>query len=84
MHTQIESIKSRSLMNMLFILLAVAALTMVAACDEPTPAERTENAVDELGDGAENAVEEMQDRSAGEKVGDAVEDAGEEVQDAAE
>lgn len=83
MHTQTELNKSRSLMNLLFVLLAVVALTLVAACDEPTPAERVENAADELGDGAENAAEEMQDRSAGEKMGDAVEDAGEEVQDAA-
>ena len=84
MHIQTESKKSRSLMNLLFVLLAVIALALLAACDEPTPAERVEDAADEMGDGMENATEEMQDRSAGEKMGDAIEDAGEEVQDAAQ
>jgi hypothetical protein len=84
MHTQIESSKTRSLMNWMFVLLAVAGLVLVSACEEPTTAEKMENAADEMGDGMENAAEEMQDRSTGEKIGDAVEDAGEEIQDAAE
>lgn len=84
MYTQIESLKARGMMNWLFILLAIAGLTLVAACDEPTTSEKIENAADDLGDGIEDASEEMQDRSAGEKVGDAIEDAGEEIQDAAE
>lgn len=84
MHTAIESLKTRSFMNMLFILLAVCALTFVAACDEPTPAERVENAAEDMGDGIEDATEELQDRSMGEKMGDAIEDTGEDIQDAAE
>jgi ABC-type transporter MlaC component len=84
MQNKIQLTKSRSMMHILFVLLAVAALTMVAACDEPTPAERMENAADDLGDGIEDAAEEMQDRSPAEKMGDAIEDAGEEIQDAAE
>ena len=78
-----EMNKSR-LMNLLFALLAVCALTFVAACDEPTAGEKVENAADEFGDGVEDATEELQDRSTGEKVGDAIEDTGEEIQDAAE
>lgn len=84
MHTQTESNTSRSLMNLFFVLLAVVALTFVAACDEPTPAERVEDAADEVGDGIEEAAEDMQNRSTGEKMGDAIEDAGEEMQEAAQ
>ncbi|MCH2546926.1 MAG: hypothetical protein MK052_04860 [Alphaproteobacteria bacterium] len=83
MHTQLENTQRRSFINILFVLLAVFALTFVAACDDPTPAERVEDAADEVGDGVEEAVEDMQDRSPAEKMGDAIEDTGEEIQDAA-
>lgn len=75
--------KSR-LMNMIFAVLAVFSLTFVAACDEPTTGEKVENAADDFSDGVEDAVEELQDRSAAEKMGDAIEDAGEEINESAE
>lgn len=81
----IQSIRMHSLMNLLFVFAAVAALTLVSACkEEPTAGEKMENAADEVTDGVEDATEELQDRSAMEKMGDAVEDTGEEIQENAE
>lgn len=75
----IQNLNKVRFMNLLFAAMAIFALTFVAACDEPTTAEKVEDAADDLGDGIEDAAEEMQDRSTGEKVGDAIEDAGEEM-----
>lgn len=85
MHTQEKPAKKFFSSNLFFALLAAFALMFVAACsDDPTPAERVENAAEEFGDGVEDAYDEMRDRSAGEKFGDAVEEMGEDIQDAAE
>lgn len=80
----IQNLNKVRFMNLLFAAMAIFALTFVAACDEPTTGEKIENAADDLGDGVEDAAEEMQDRSTGEKIGDAIEDTGEEMQEMAE
>jgi hypothetical protein len=80
----IQNLNKVRFMNLLFAAMAIFALTFVAACDEPTAGEKIENAADEFGDGVEDAAEEMQDRSTGEKIGDAIEDTGEEMQEMAE
>lgn len=80
----VQNLNKSRLMNLLFVLLAVSALAFVTACEEPTTGEKIENAADDFTDGVEDAAEELQDRSAGEKAGDAVEDAGEEIQEWAE
>lgn len=82
MHTL--TTRLQPLMNLLFVLAAAAMLTLVSACKEETPADRVENAADEVADGVEDAGEELQDRSATEKMGDAVEDTGEEIKENAE
>ena len=60
-------------------LIAIVAIVGLNMQREETPGERIGNAVDEMGDGMEDAAEEMQNRSPMEKVGDSIEDAGEEV-----
>lgn len=74
-----------TLKKVLFLSFALAGLSFVAACDEPTTGEKVDNAVQDLKDGrgVGEAAEELQDRSTAEKVGDAIEDAGQDVQDAA-
>lgn len=71
-----------------FFLLACALFSLAAlsACDEPTTSEKVDNAVEDLKDGrgVGESVEELEDRTTGERIGDAVEDAGQDVQDAAE
>lgn len=80
----VANLNKTRLLNLLFVLLSVFALTFVTACKEPTPAEKVENAADEFTDGVEDAYDELRGRSTGEKIGDAIEDAGEEIQEWAE
>lgn len=80
----IQDLNKSRLANIFFVLLAVSALTVVAACKEPTTGEKIENAAEELGDGVEDAADEFDNRSPMEKMGDSIEDAGDEIQDAAE
>lgn len=64
-------------------LILAALLTSLMACSEPdkTPVEK---AVDEIGEGFENAAEELEpDKTPMEELGEAVEDAGESIQDSA-
>lgn len=70
-------------MQVLFSILAVISLLFISACDdsEKTTSEKVESAVDDASDGAEEAVEGLQNKSTGEKIGDEVKDAGEEIQE---
>jgi len=65
-------------------LVAMALMLVLTGCDDPTPAEKAENAADEVADGFEDASETLQDRSPAEKVEDAIEDTGDEIEEATE
>lgn len=69
---------------MIVVAIALVAMMLMRAA-EPTLGDRIGNAVDEVGDGIEDAGRELDpNRTTGEKIGDAVEDVGEEIQDAAD
>lgn len=66
--------------------LIVGAIFSLTACfEEDTPAQKVENATEDVSQGAEEAVEELDpNRSTGEKIGDAVEETGADIEEAAE
>ncbi|WP_299372952.1 hypothetical protein [uncultured Kiloniella sp.] len=62
----------------------VAVVVGVSLQNDPTLGERLGDAAEEVGDGVEDASEELDpNRTLGEDIGDAIEDAGDELQDAA-
>lgn len=66
----------------LLILLSATLTAALMANNEPKET-RLERAMEELGDGMQNAADEFDtDRSTGEKFGDAVEDLGDDIKDA--
>jgi Phr family secreted Rap phosphatase inhibitor len=63
----------------------VAIAVGVTMQNDPTLGERLGDAAEEMGDGVEEATEELDpNRTVGEEIGDTIEDAGDEIQDLAD
>ncbi|WP_085902066.1 hypothetical protein [Kiloniella majae] len=72
-------------MMLIGAVVVVAIAVGVSMQNDPTLGERLGDAAEELGDGVEEASEELDpNRTLGEEIGDTIEDAGDELQDAAD
>lgn len=80
----VTSLSAHDIKRICAVSLLIGTLFTLTGCfeDDDTPAE---NAAEELSEGVEDAVEELDpNRTTGEKIGDAIEDTGEEIKDASE
>lgn len=68
-----------ALVAVIVLIIAVLAYGVLTMPDERSGAERLGDAISELPNGVDNAAEQLEDRTPGEKLGDAVEDAGDDV-----
>ncbi|MFZ5930909.1 MAG: hypothetical protein ACOY15_06810 [Pseudomonadota bacterium] len=61
------------------VILGLAGIYMLTAPDRRTPGEKIGDAIDELGEGAGKAAEQLEDRTPAEKIGDEIEDIGDDI-----
>jgi gas vesicle protein len=66
----------------LIIAIAAVGYFVLNAPDQRTTGEKIGNAIDELPNGADEAVKQLEDRTLGEKLDDAVKDAGNDLDEA--
>jgi hypothetical protein len=59
--------------------LAVGGYYILNAPDQRSPGDKIGDAINELPNGVDKAVRELEDRTPGEKLGDAVKDAGDDI-----
>lgn len=67
---------------LIIAVVAMLAYSVLTMPDNRSGAERVGDAISELPNGVDNAAEQLEDRTPGEKIGDAVEDAGDSIKDA--
>ncbi|HEX4890883.1 MAG TPA: hypothetical protein VFW37_11035 [Alphaproteobacteria bacterium] len=63
----------------LAIAVAVGGYFILNAPDQRSPGDKIGDAINELPNGVDKAVRELEDRTPGEKLGDAIEDAGDDL-----